>query len=409
VNASASAPAAGPDGAGGDGPERLFTAFVRSLEAGDEPDAELLDRVLRALRGVLRQEMRRRSLMTAPPSFVGVVGWPGWQQPGALEDLAASCYGYVFVDRLRALQAQLRVRDNIDGLVFRNVKNFLHDLQKANDPVGYRAYEVLRSAVESAAAAGGLRVEGEDKLGGDSLCVFPAAAVAAEDRPDTEERTRRRRVMEQLTAQWNAELLPELILARGKQRDEVAAELSRRLPELAAEGVVAFRFRELLAHLRRDLRQRWAALLWQSKGTATAPRQAMERPAADTGGDDAADTGFVRVLHHYRPPQAADNAVAERQAFRRLTDCVSRLVEEHAADRRTRRYLDKLWQFIRTCVTASEPVPSRRKLSRFLDIPRDRLPGLHAVLVDALERCRDEQGAPARGGRSGGPGGEEEP
>jgi hypothetical protein len=407
VNASASAPAAGPDGAGGDGPERLFTDFVRSLETGDQPCAELLDRVLRALRGVLRREMRRRSLMTAPPSFVGVVGWPGWQQPGALEDLTVSCYGYVFVDRLRALQAQLRVRDNIDGLVFRNVKNFLHDLQKANDPVGYRAYEVLRRAVESAAAAGGLRVEGEEKLGGDSLCLFPAAALAAEDQPDTGERARRRQVMEQLTAQWNAELLPDLILARGKRRDEIAGELARRLPELAAEGVVAFRFRELLAHLRRDLRQRWAALLWQSKGTETAPREAVERPNA--GRDDEADTGFVRVLHHYRPPQAADNAVAERQAFRKLTDCVSRLVEEHAADRRTRIYLDKLWQFIRTCVTASEPVPSRRKLSRFLDIPRDRMPGLHAVLVDALERCRDEQGAPARRGLSGGPGGEEEP
>ncbi len=402
MNASAAAPPAGPEGAGGDGPERLFTDFVRSLGAGAEPDAEQLDRVLRTLRGVLRKEMSRRSLMTAPPSYVGVVGWPGWREPGALDDLTTVCYGYVFVERLRALQAQLLVRDNIDGLVFRNVRNFLHDLQKENDPVGFRAYEVLRAAVESAAAAGRLRIEGDGKVGGDSLCAFTEGAAAE---PDTEERERRRRVMAELTAQWNAELLPDLILARGRQREALAEELGRRLPELAAEGVAAFRFRELLAHLRRDLRQRWAALLWQSRGTETAPRGAVEQVGA--GGDDGPDTGFVRVLGLFRPPPQPELEEAERQAFRSLTDCVSRRVEEHAADRRTHRHLDRLWQFIRTCVMASEPVPSRRKLSRFLDIPRDRLPGLHAVLVDALERCREEREVQRGGGRSGASGGRE--
>jgi len=407
LNAPASAWPAGSDGADGDRPERLFTAYVRSLRAGVEPDPAQLDRVLRALRGVLRKEMRRRSLMTAPPSFIGVVGWPGWQQPGALDDLTTTCYAYVFVDRLRALRAQLQVRDNIDGFVFRNVRNFLHDLQKENDPVGYRAYEVLRAAVESAAAAGGLRWQGEGKLGGDTLVILAAGEAADDDDPDTEERARRRRVMDELVALWNADLLPDLVLARGRGRDAVAEELARRLPELAAEGVTSFRFRELLSRLRRDLRQRWAALLWQAQGTGTAPREVVETTA---GGGDEADTGFVRVLSLYRPPPAPEREMAERQQFRRLTDCVSVQVREHDADRRTRRHLDRLWQFIRTCVTASEPIPSRRKLSRFLDIPRDRLPALHALLVAFLERCRGDRSSEGEAGgiHPGTPGDREE-
>ena len=196
--------------------------------------------------------------------------------------------------------------------------------------------------------------------------------------------------MEELTAQWNTDLLPDLILARGRQRDDLAEELARRLPQLAAEGIGSFRFRELLAHLRRDLRQRWAALLWQSKGTATAPREAVE--TVDAGASEEADTGFVRVLSLYRPEPLPEQKLAEQQRFGQLTDCVSQWVEEHDADRRTRRYLHKLWQFIRTCVTASEPVPSRRKLAQFLDIPRDRLPALHRLLVGFLERCRGDGG-----------------
>src|SRR5436309_14649242 len=129
---------------------RVFTDYVRSLEPGGEPDPQRLATVRETLRGALRGELRRRGLWNAPPDYLGVYGSEGWED--ALEELLAECYAFVFVDRLRALQAQLRVKPNVDGLVFLNVRHFLHERQKEHDPVGSQVFEVLQSAVRCAVA-----------------------------------------------------------------------------------------------------------------------------------------------------------------------------------------------------------------------------------------------------------------
>lgn len=382
----------------GQAPERVFTDYVRALEPGGEPGAAEFARVWRVLQGALRQEMRRRSLFTAPPSFLGVYGWTDWRDPTALDDLTSTCYTYVFITRLRSLRAQLKVKENVDGLVFRNIRNFLHDRQKEHDPVGYRAYQVLRAAVEGALEAGRLEVlEGSGKIGGETLLCLAGHPRDEAPPDDSAELARRRQALQARVAQWNGELLPDLITARGRKRDAVAEELGERLPELAEEDVPVFRFRELLAHMRSDLRERWAAVLWQSRG-GMAPREAVQQ-AAPGGGDDV-DTGFVRVLRLYHPAEPPDQEVAARRDFRSLTDCVSSQVAGFQADRRTRRYLETFWQFLRTSVKASEPIPSNRKLSDLLEIPRERLPELYEALAGLVRRCREQLG----GGRRETPG-----
>jgi len=363
---------------------------------------EQFARAWEALAQVLRQEMGRRGLWSAPPTFLGTYGWQSWRQPGALEDVTNQCFTYVFVQRLRSLKAQLEIKDNIDGLVFRNVRNFLHDLQKRHDPVGYRAYEILHRAVETALDEGSLDKAagpGTQGLGGRTVLVVRGAPAPGDidppqpdppqpdsgEEPDTGERERRRRALGALVSQWNAELLPDLILARGRKRDEVARRLAARLPEAADDGVPSFRFRELLALMRGDLRQRWASLLWQAGGANRASRDTVEV----TDQADEEDTGFVRILSLYHPEPEPGSELAQRQRFRRLTDCVSREVESAPGKERTRAYLDRLWQFIRTCATSSEKIPSKRKLASFLGIPRDRMPELHAALAEYLRRCRE--------------------
>lgn len=376
---------------------------------------EQFARAWEALAQVLRREMQRRGLWSAPPTFLGTYGWQSWRQPGALDDVTNQCFTYVFVQRLRSLKAQLEIKDNIDGLVFRNVRNFLHDLQKRHDPVGYRAYEILRRAVETALEEGTLVKEpgsGARGLGGKTVLAVRGAVADrpgggdlgtaepdSEQRgseqagneqpetgePDTGERERRRRALAALVSQWNSDLLPDLILSRGRKRDEVARRLAARLPEAAEDGVPAFRFREVLALMRGDLRQRWAALLWQAGGAGEARRDTVETTAeADEG-----DTGFVRVLTLYHREPEPGSELARRQRFRRLTDCVSREVESAPGDDRSRAYLERLWQFLRSCATSSEEIPSRRKLASFLSIPRDRMPELHRTLAEYLRRCQE--------------------
>lgn len=364
--------------------DRPFTAYVRHLDEHGEPDPEAFDRVFQALAGALRSELRRRGLWTSPPSFLGVSGYTHWNEEGALDELTAIAYQFSFVTRLRSLIAQSRTRANVEGLVFRNVKNLVHERQRDADPLGYLAWQRLHAAVEAALADGRLHVvdgtgAGGVDFSGDSLLAgHPADDPLAATEGDP---ARRRQALDALAAQWNAELLPDLVTARGTRRDEVVEELARRLPEIVDEGLAPVSFRHLLAALRRDLRQRWAAMFWEARGVLAS--------AEETGGDgEEGDGGFTRVLVLYHPPLPPEEQVAEQQQARRLTDCVTRAVESEPGDPRTLGYLGTLWAFIRACTAADEQPPSQRKVSSVLGIPRERLPGLYERLGEMLQRCR---------------------
>ena len=147
----------------------IFTDYVRSLDAGIEPTAEDFDAVWGKLHDALRSEMIKRSVWSAPPSYLGICGWNSWSAQEALEELLSDCYNFIFVRRLPGLEALLEIQENIEGLVFRNIRHFLFEKQKRHDPVGYRVFRVLRTAARQSLAAGVLHV-----LAGDEVVVTSA-------------------------------------------------------------------------------------------------------------------------------------------------------------------------------------------------------------------------------------------
>lgn len=352
--------------------ERVFTDYVRALAENREPDVGHVQAVEKALRAALRHELRRRGLWESPPSWLGVTGWDRWEATGggALEELVADCYVFIFVDRLRSLQAQLRVKQNIDGLVFLDVRHFLHERQKACDPLGSQVFEVLLSAVRAAVAAGELRVlSGDPRIRNETVLAFdarekpPAAAIS--------------RDLREIVTAWNDDLLPDLVTLRGKRQEEVVLRLRERLADLRRRGIAVFRFKDLVDSLKADVRARWAAVLERRDGEVVVEREA----------------GEARVV----PLVPPDTGFEERQLFRWLVGCVLDGVERLDVSDKTRRYLLTLWQFLRTRAVESpaagfglgeEESPSRRKVAELLRIPRERLPELYATLGRLLEECR---------------------
>jgi hypothetical protein len=344
---------------------------LRNLEPGQPLDREdrEFDEVWTALRRLLVSELKRRSLWSLPPACLGIYGCASWTDPEAVEELVADCFVFTFVERFRSLKAQLRSKPDITGLVLRNVRNFLHETQRRHDPVGVRVFTMLRSTVRSAVSAGELRViAGSPGVQRDTVLAFELG-VSAEEAARLEE-------LRPHVQAWNDDLLPGLITARGWDVRQVTARLERHIRRLAAAGIRAFRFHDLVDALRQDARARWRAA-W-----VHAPVGVPLRPNED---------GFAAVARLVEPPWD------ERESVQRLLACLERSVDQVAEPpARSRDYLRRLLAFLKSYVADSpeerdEPektLPSHRQLAGLLAIPRERLPDLFRTLLELADTCR---------------------
>lgn len=368
-----------------DAAEPVFTEHLRGLAAGRQPDAAEIGRVLAALRRLLRREMLRRGVWHLPPDRLGVVGFGTWRDGAALDELVVDAYEEVIVRRLRGLFAQLELKPNVEGLIATNLKWFLRDLQKRGDPLGYRAWEVAQNAVERAVGRGTL-VVAADGPPVDAATLLATSGEAArhagaeDDAPDEP-----RRLLAELAARWNAALLPELVTAGGRGLAEVIEGLAARLPELGATGVETFRLRELVAALRDDLRPRWLARAGGDGGDAAAAGDLRNQAAGEPP---------LPLLRLSSPAADPEIRAAERDAVRRLLRCV----EEGLAalpEARTRDDAEAVWRAQTATLAAGAPRLSDRELSRRLEIPRDRVPGVIEAIRAVTGRCRRQLGLAA--------------
>ncbi len=349
----------------------VFTAFVRCLQGETTPDADLFHDAWHGLRAVLAGEMKKRGLWQSPPCYLGAYGWESWDSEapqgsgasrtqGALGELVADCYAFIFVDRLQSLKRHLEEKPDIDGLVLLNVRHFLHERQREHDPLGFRIFELLQSAVEDAVSSGDLHVlAGDRKIRNDTLLGFHPAAELPPTPPD----------LEQVVLRWNDKLMPGLVTARTRQQAAVVRQLRDCVLELPRHGIEAFRFKDLLDPMKRDARGRWAALLGEGEEGSVAPSpEAVQAPA----------------------PALSESTVESRQSFEHLTRHVSTSIDRLEADPRTRSQLMTLWRYLwrqheEEGQEAVRP-PSYRQLGQRLNIPRERLPGLFALLRQLVPR-----------------------
>lgn len=351
----------------------VFTAFVHCLQGARTPDADLFHDAWHGLRAALVSEMKKRGLWQSPPCYLGVYGWESWDSEapqgsgagrgqGALGELVADCYAFIFVDRLQSLKRQLQEKPDIDGLVLLNIRHFLHERQRAHDPLGFRIFEMLQAAVEEAVSSGALHIlAGDKKIRNDTFLGFAPSAELPPTPPD----------LEPIVLRWNDELMPALITARTRQQAAVVRQLRDCILNLPQRGIEAFRFKDLLDPLKRDVRGRWAALLGEGdEGAVAASSDAVQTPA----------------------PVLPGSNVESRQSLEDLTHGVSTSIDSLEADSRTRAQLKTLWSYLwrqhgEEGQEAGRP-PSYRQLGQRLNIPRERLPVLFALLRQLVPRSR---------------------
>ena len=351
----------------------IFTEHVRLLASSTPLPAEHFDALWQALRAVLVSELRKRTLWNTSPAFLGVYGADSWSRPEALEELLVECYSAAFLSRLRSLGAQLRARSSIDGLIFLNVRNFLHDTQKKHDPLGFRIFTVLRAALRALIGDKVLRIlAGDQGIRNDTVVGFRA--------DDPERRAGKTEIEDRARALADTHL-PDLITAVGKAQVSLIGRLAAYLAGWREEGVVAFQFRELCGALCDDVRGRWASTWQQEEGPTAREDTASE---------------VATLVRQVQP----DAGWEQRQSFHQLLACVEAALDRQVpSDAKARpEDLRRLWLFLRNRIAdmeAEEAMPSRRKMATLLEIPRDRLGPLHAYLGQLVEDCRAPTSNPA--------------
>ncbi len=349
-----------------------FTDYVRVLvPSGPSPPQDVVDAMWSTLRRALESEIRHRSLWHAPPRRLGIYGPGHWWEGDALDDLTADCHKFAFLDRLESLRAQLRVKSNVEGLIYRNIQLFLYETQKQHDPLGFKIFTLLHGAVRRAIEAGIVRrVEGDCRIRNNTILAFgpeehsePASEIA----------------LREVACRWSDDLLPDLVLVeRKKEMEQMMDRLATHLAQLASHGIGTFHFGRLVNVFKTAVRERWQAILQQA-----------ERDTVLEDDDDDVET--TRIVIAVDP----DLGVEAHDALTKFFDCVDEMLdrlETSGKKQKTRKaYLERLWTYIKTQVTEDEwgdEPPAYRKISRVLGIPRERVGTLFKELAQLAEPCR---------------------
>lgn len=366
---------------------RVFSDFLKTFHGRNEPrDLGLWQPMWEELCRELRRELRRRRLWELSPSILGVVGMARWQEEPvggslrgrsleALDELASGAYQFIFIDRLAALRRHLEAKGEIEGLVRRNVRNFIYETQRRHDPLGTRIFAIVKSGVELALERETLHLlAGGAKIANDTLL---GTRNGAAEQPGVDER------LVELTKAWNDELLEPMMTANGKHRTQLVVELADRLASLEEEGVHAFTFGDLITPLKRDARCRWAAIL-----------------SADA-------RHWNEVVGLEEPPVSASTTpqrLEDRDRFAKLSRCVEHRLAQLPGQRRTRNHRLHLWRYLHRFSWEvdefPEELPSFRELARILGIPRERFRELYETIKEELSGClRAMQANSARAGK----------
>ena len=170
-------------------------------------------------------------------------------------------YEWVFLDRLQSLQAQLQSKPQIEGLVFLSLRNFLHERQRKNDPIGFRVFEVVRTALRRGVESGWIEiVEGDARIRSDTWLSFSGRGSLPGDGHDED------LVLADIASSWAADLLPELVTTRGRGYARLIDRLVRRIRDLSTEGIDGFRATALVDALKAAVRSQWASFVDSSLG-----------------------------------------------------------------------------------------------------------------------------------------------
>lgn len=326
----------------------VLTEHVRNYGPASDPTGE----VLPVLERLLRYRMRQKNLLSAPPEFLGYPGVANWSDPDAFEDITCDCYLFAIAQRIAALQEQLKTKPNIDGLISRNVANFLLHRQRKQDPMGYAVFRNVRAAVKDAAAENELLLT---RLQGNKLCAQSILRFGGD-------RSAQPAARELITTLWDKVWEREDPLPQLTQMSEAGREVVRGyLQELSAAGVKAVQWGDLIEVIAARVRSDWKA------------RHAA--PASELAWEEDEFANLVRMVW---PDEELETRERWEKFKREIPERIARLDRQARVRKRLAFVFDAL---VRAAESGNASPPSQAELIEQTGIPR-------ATMSDCIRELR---------------------
>ena len=222
-----------------------FTIIIKKLNQDScfLPES-VFHSLLKTMAKALRERMSQRGLWKSKTNYLGYLSAGNWDQEANLfEEIVFDCYVFAIAKRIRSLRNAMQRFDNIDGLVYRNINNFLTELQRTHDPIGYAVAQNLICALQDAIELGVIIPDGLKKGKICNQTSFSFESSQMTDDPQLISKVLR-----------NNQTWLKLRLKLAKRNKRVQQQLCKLICAFKDAGIKYFRFKTLVNIMKNDVR-----------------------------------------------------------------------------------------------------------------------------------------------------------
>jgi hypothetical protein len=323
--------------------DNKFTSYIRNL---DIYSGEFLANFASGL----CNRMRWRGLSNADPKFI-CYPFASWGERGAFDALLVDSVDDAIAKRINSLCSALKKYDNIDLLVYNNIKYFLLGRQRHCDPIGYAVAQNILAAVQQAAEQSIFKAQHLDNKGKIHNQTILTFSNSLSKEPCNEDALK--------TALGKTKWL-EMQLKLVEMRKTVQAELYQVICQLAEQGdISSFKFGDLAKIMKHEVR-----LAWEASNVV------LER-IEESDNDDLDE--ILHQLNNLIKNIKFDTTYEQWVNWNILTKEVYDDIDKLDCKDKIRQRIFEEFQLIVNLIEEDQEPPSQAQLAKDLKIPKNTL------------------------------------
>lgn len=321
----------------------IFTPYIKNLEIWSE-------QFLANFANALCNRMRWHGLSNGLPKWI-CYPFADWGEIGAFDGLLVDSIDYAIVKKIHSLCSKLKNYDNIDPLVYNNIKYFLHEKQRHCDPIGYAVGKNVQVAVQQAVEQSILTAQHLDNKGRIHNQTILTFSNSLSKEPCNEDALK--------TALGKTKWL-EMQLKLVEMRKSVQAELCQIICQLAEQGnITNFKFGDLAKIMKDEVR-----LAWESSNVVLEKIEELDNDDLDE---------ILHQLNKLIKNIKLDTTYEQWVNWNILTKEIYNDIDKIDCKDKIRQRISEEFEVIVNFIDEDQEPPSQAQLAKYLKIPKNTL------------------------------------